>query len=1278
MTKLNELVTVYQNEKPTVDFELSLDNDDVVGGYVPVKSTLDVLRFLTETTGNYASYARAVNCYGTYGTGKSKLCTVLARLFRDGFECPALQPVWNRLQARGEDAILTSLKDVLMPAERPWRNWLIVSMYGQAGGGTLTTALIRSLIKAVRRAKIDERVLGNTKYQAAAHRLQEMVATAPYQPKAQSPFATAEQLKRALEEPDEEAFRQFLEYHKTATHGVDFEAYMQGVPNVAMACHEVYMSAAEAIQRHGYDGILILWDEFGFAIEELLRDARRGVRRMGQETMDLQDFLQKACGTNELGKRIVFLGFTHVSIPEYGSREGLQQTDQDRLDTVSGRFKNPPIPIRLGLTEMEGYHLLAGMMLRTTQGTEVFRNPVPALQQIAQRMPRHRLWGRLTPAQCHDDIVTPCYPIHPATSAALLTLSDQVAQENRTTFFYLHDRQANGLLSILTSRDVPSAESLGTGELVRVHDLFEFFAQAIRLKKPQLFEQYEEAAARLPDATELEKQILRTVLILSIINNPDMPRTTQYLSFCLCDAFPEEVAARPLHEAMARLSAAGSLWKNEATEVWEFIGGRGLMADIEGELEKEKALIPAHSPTQLLLRFPALQTELIDPLGDIELDPCEKGTVRQIGIRVLDPSKGDDALEPINPALKDSSSTWRSGLIYLVAADNAEALDGWRQRVQALPASNLYFIFPPAPFTLGTQVRDFLAVTKLLARHPSDSHNHKVLEGKLTRLRRELRQQIGKVFGNGGLRSGTAVVKAGPEGQLLPVASWNELLPSVAEDIDRSFAHQIKVRCGMYNEWQEQASWPKVAGIVKAILTFDSDMYCQTRFLGYTETGQEAAIVDGVLVENNLLREIPLQDKWELVEIDAECSLEAMREILRHLTVGTGDKEFAKLYAKLIEPPYGVPNAIIPILVALVFRTEGGRIGVYEKGRQTTRVTDSELHEAIVRMAKDPGTFVTRYTRLTGRQRVVFRAVGPLIGVEYTDRLASGDQFMGYCEQVRKELRTWAMKMPEAVVQLQTLNLAQRNLLKILRSPVVPPQLTVLADSLVAVCQEDENAGRELEVDKTVREFPGIDKLWKEFRARVERHVDGIKAPVRSRLREITSIEPTNDLGASAHIAQKLKDLSGLCGDDNPLGRVVEKLDAGTEVGDLVEEVAAAISSKAASSLTDEDYGRAAGVLEMAASLPAERGTVILPSGERRSLQAVTDEAAEHSITADVRGWRGTLGLSPDQLASLALKAIYSAVEQPTAGEEQPGSGVDVQGAVRPDEAAVVQAPRTE
>ena len=90
MSQLNEWVYVSQDEKPYVNFEESLEVDQVASGYVPVKSTLDVFGFLKDAVGLHSPRGRAVVCHGTYGTGKSRLCTVLARLFRDGFSCPAL------------------------------------------------------------------------------------------------------------------------------------------------------------------------------------------------------------------------------------------------------------------------------------------------------------------------------------------------------------------------------------------------------------------------------------------------------------------------------------------------------------------------------------------------------------------------------------------------------------------------------------------------------------------------------------------------------------------------------------------------------------------------------------------------------------------------------------------------------------------------------------------------------------------------------------------------------------------------------------------------------------------------------------------------------------------------------------------------------------------------------------------------------------------------------------------------------------------------------------
>jgi hypothetical protein len=53
-----------------------------------------------------------------------------------------------------------------------------------------------------------------------------------------------------------------------------------------MQPHEVFNAVAEQIQPLGYAGIVVLWDEFGFAIEEVLRGGQSG-RSLGVEAQTL-------------------------------------------------------------------------------------------------------------------------------------------------------------------------------------------------------------------------------------------------------------------------------------------------------------------------------------------------------------------------------------------------------------------------------------------------------------------------------------------------------------------------------------------------------------------------------------------------------------------------------------------------------------------------------------------------------------------------------------------------------------------------------------------------------------------------------------------------------------------------------------------------------------------------------------------------------------------------------------------------------------------------------
>jgi hypothetical protein len=1261
MSHLSEWVFVSQDEKPYVNFEESLEVDQVASGYVPVRSTLEVFDFLREAVGLTSPRGRAVICHGTYGTGKSRLCTVLARLFHDGFNCPALQPVWGRLRARQQGTALDSLRQALIPSGKTWRPWLVVPLYADGGGGRLSTAFVRGLLKALRRAELNEDVLGKTVFHEAATRLDHLMSKGKqYQPASGSRLATAEQMGRALRQDfDEQALQEFCDWHMRET-VVDFYDYLRASGG-AYEAHEIYPLVAERIQRHGYEGILVIWDEFGLALESLLKGAQTGKRDLHLEAIGLQDFVERACGSNDLGKRVVFLAFTHMSLTEYGQRSNLSETDRNRLETVAARFRQPSIFIKLSVTELEGYHLLAGMLHRTAAGETVFRNPLPRLQQIANRMPRQRFWQNIPPEAAYQDVVAPCYPLHPATSASLLLLSDRIAQVNRTAFYYLQSREDGGVAGALETRPLPAAEEAGGADLLRISDLLPFFSEPLRQKEPHLVGQYDQAVARLPGASSLEAAVLRAVLVLAGIKNPDMAPTTAFLSFCLCDAEREELGAAPLLDSLAHLKEAHALWKNEATDVWNFVTDRGLGQDLEKEIDQEKALVPPDKAAGELLRISeALREEITDRLGEHDLDPNDAGIVRRVAVRLLDPAKGEKAIDAQNPALAGGDAPpWLSAVVYLAAVDTAAQLDACRKLAEATIKGTAYLILPSAPLSLDAdKARELIAVRQLLQKKDPQSHAFEVLENKLTRLREELRGEFARTFGNEGLRSGTGVLKVGQPPRPVPVSSWGQLLPSIGRDLDTAFHQQPRVRCGSFNEWQHYSGsqWNKISNIVEAILKFDEKPEYQNEYLNFNNTSQEAAVIDGVLCENGFFAFNSATGRWELTTPSADTASEVMREVLKYLASrSASDKPFIKLYERLIDPPFGVPNGIIPLFVALAFRAEPARIGIYNKRYNNWERVESKIADAIADMARFPDRYQTRYSKLSPKQRWVFRVIGSELEVRVPESGAA-DKIEEACERVAAQLRDLVHKLPEAALTLPDLSEAQKDILKSLRGGV-PPQPTLLADHLMRWVQEDAEARQELEDAGNNRtEFPATVRLWRDFREQLGRQVEGARAPVRRQLQNVGK----DRVG----IVESLRKVEALAGPENRvIAPIVERLAASDGKAELIEEVVAAVANKEARQLSQEDYGRASGILEVIQSLTpaAGRVTVILPDGRRREFPEFSHEQALPQILQSVRDWQAAFALTPEQIAAMLLVGVLAspesvAVQPPADAERQPES----------------------
>lgn len=118
---------------------------------------------------------------------------------------------------------------------------------------------------------------------------------------------------------------------------------------------------------------------------------------------------------------------------------------------------------------------------------------------------------------------------------------------------------------------------------------------------------------------------------------------------------------------------------------------------------------------------------------------------------------------------------------------------------------------------------------------------------------------------------------------------------------------------------------------------------------------------------------------------------------------------------------------------------------------------------------------------------------------------------------------------------------------------------------------------------------------------------------------------------------------------------MVEKLET-ADNADLADAVASAITGTPTAKLTEGDYARTGGYIEALSLVQKQRAEqeaagvflVTLPSGEVRRLPSQEESQGGERVTVEVTAWRTDLAMSADQLASLALRTLFSETLVPT------------------------------
>lgn len=1067
MTFLADIIKI--NEAQTdaaIDFDRDLERPNLISGFSPTKSTIKVFEhFKNAVQPDAKQQHRALNLHGAYGSGKSHLAVVLAQLLQHGCDGAGFDTLLERIEHFASPKLSQALKNTFLAStDKDARPYLVVYLNGSVA--TIPDALMENLCDALKRhPDLNlETILPKTEYEACISCFNDMVTHTPALAEADLPsnlatdYLTTKEMLVNLERRNSLALKTFKAWYSFVVHGQTFNPANYGGKTFIEAYVEAGKNLAE---QHHFGGIVVIWDEFGLALEELLSNPARSSQ---QEIKKLESFVQTACSP-ALGHTI-FIGLTHVSFTEYADRAGANEIEKGYLEQISGRFST--YKIELNAAEEEGYHLLGMQRAWTATGKEFLARSQQAKEQILKQCLPLSLFNQL--GNHLNDVLEDVYPLHPITAAGLFALAGQAAQNNRTALTFFRDNAPDFLHAEI------SDAGLFHNELMRLPVLVDYFEGS--LKKLSAWERYQRAVGQIPTTLSLEEQLSKKAILklclLAQLLGEQFQTTEHFLAIALYDS---DYNAR-LSDDLAYLKGADLLWKNEVTEQWTLSGDSGI--DIEGEIEKERRNFTGQSPRQLFEQYPEMREDLLPQVGEHDLEPSNAGIVRSYQVDLLFP--------PMMNTLKIPNSLL-SAQVYLVFPKDSEEVETIKARIRETPPANLYFWVPLSGIRAehaemnGKQVGlsellgRYLALERLQKQSSLTDEFRRQLAIKAEKNRQLLLVILKTLFGREGLQSNKSQILQAGGDEPLTCQTWHDFRQHLDDAVQDAYPDEIPIRAMNMNRLMDEKGRRNKFDIVDRILKFEQNPDYQNDLLGEKDSSELAGLIDGILGANGLF--IQRTNGWDIKKIEETDG--KIQAVLKHIHDSLLRKresgyQVSKLRDELVASPYGIPACNLAIFAAVAIRHEVKRLR-WVGGKE------SEFAKNLTEAFETGSRLTIKLYEFTPKQREILNEVGDYFSL-FFNGFQSSEDFMAQCCYA---LRDFVKNQSETVKHSRQLNDKAQRLVKFFEQ--VGKSQQDIADFLL------ELVGTDAELLKiTLDDFAKvadakrfeIEQSWQQFLTQIE------------------------------------------------------------------------------------------------------------------------------------------------------------------------------------------------
>lgn len=886
--------------------------------------------------------------------------------------------------------------------------------------------------------------------------------------------------------------------------------------------------AALADQSINRSGVVIVIDELGKFLEFAAASAEGDI------------FLLQAIAEFSAGSKtpVLLVTILHQSVEKYA--EQLTAVRRSEWAKVHGRFED----LAFEESTEQILRLLAQAIVST--GGQDVKAMARVGAELAEKAWSIGVRGGNADKREFTRLLAELAPLHPLTAVVLGPLFRRLAQNERSLFAFLTSGEPFGFQEFLQRGTAGG----GGCDVFRLDELYDYVTASLGAT---LFTEYrgkqwaevESTLERLADAAPLVVRAAKTVgLLQSIGFSAGVAASKAVLRFALADKRHSADDVEAAIDELERRSVLIYRRHADSYALWE-----GSDIDLEAKLKEAKRRLDDR-------RSLAAQLAEISPLRPLVarrhsfctgtlryFEACFAGLDSMVEAAARDFGGADGRVIHCVPTSVDERKQMEALLV---------AKDEFRR-------PGVVAVLPEAVGDLEAACRELACLNWLRDHTPElagDATARRELRARLAAAEKQVAAQIGRAFSSGGLgKVGARWYRGGKRVKLENSRKLHQFLSRVCDDV-------YSATPVWKNELANRRQLSSAAAAARRNLIEGMLERADQELLGIEGNPPERSMYDSLLRAAGLHRR--QGEKWALFPPQRKTNpglSAAWKAITTFLNSCEAQKRpVSELFAILEQPPYGLKQGVLPILLAAVMVVNDSELALYESGSFVPMLTTAVFE----RMLKSPKEFELQQCRVVGPRAKVFSQYAAVVSAPVGDAAVGKPQLLS----IVRPLFRFVRRLPDFVSNTQQLSDAARGVLRAIKETREPDKL--LFHDLPSAC-----GARPFEAKRRIKSDE-LEKFFTVFRAalaELQQAYPRLQSAVEQLV--LDAFKLTRPLSAGRQeLAHRSKLVAELAVDPKLRAFIVRGVDASLDDEAWLETIAALLGERPTTTWTDQDRAK--------------------------------------------------------------------------------------------------------